>query len=133
MRALVAVGLIALLAGCGASEQQHVAATIRASDAAWDRGDLDDGCSWMTERARRRFIADGINPRARTCSEAYEPPANETTAGTLIFATLTAVEHPDAPRVTHIRIYGDRAVARYSNGGPTQLRRVRGRWLIDSY
>lgn len=70
MRACLAFILIAVLAGCGASDQQRVVATLRASDAAWDRGDLDVGCSWMTERARRRVMADGLNPRARTCAEA---------------------------------------------------------------
>jgi hypothetical protein len=134
VRAFVALGLIVFLSGCGASEQQRVAATLRASDAAFERGDLDDGCSWLTERARRRFMADGINPRARTCDQAYTAPTTiMPTEGTVIVETLSAVDDPEAPRMTDIQIDGDRAVARYSNGGRTRLQKVHGRWLIDSY
>jgi hypothetical protein len=35
--------------------------------------------------------------------------------------------------MTDIRIDGATAVASYSNGARTRLRKVGGRWLIDSY
>jgi hypothetical protein len=108
-----------------------VAAAIRASDAAWERGDLDEGCSWMTERARRRFMDDGINPHARTCSEAFEPGAIESHRA---FAVIDAEIVPsEAPRMTTIRVNGDAAVASYSNGDRTRLLKLNGRWLIDSF
>jgi len=71
VRGFIVLGLLLLSAGCGASEQQEVAAVIRASDSAWERLDFDEGCSWMTERARQRYMSDAINPGARTCGEAY--------------------------------------------------------------
>lgn len=37
------------------------------------------------------------------------------------------------PRLTDIRIDGARAVATYADGNRTQLRKVDGRWLVDSY
>ena len=131
MRGFVVLGLLVFLAGCGASDQEQVAAAIRASDAAWDRGDLDEGCSWMTERARRRYMDQGINPHARTCSEAYEFDAVELdTADSLAYAEIVPLE---PPRVTSIRVDGATAVASYSNGDRTRLRKVNGRWLIDSF
>ena len=35
--------------------------------------------------------------------------------------------------MTGIRVDGDTAVATYSNGDRTPLRKVDGRWLIDSF
>ena len=131
MRGFIVLGLIASLAGCGASDQQKVAAAIRASDAAWDRGDLDEGCSWMTERARRRYMASGINSHARTCSEAYE---YEAVQADMAFGVSEAeLVSSEPPRMTGIRVNGDIAVASYSNGDRTRLRKVNGRWLIDSF
>jgi hypothetical protein len=131
VRGFIVLGLLVFLAGCGASEQEKVAAVIRASDAAWERGDLDEGCSWMTERARRRYMDEGINPHARTCSEAYEFDAVEPdTAHDLAYAEIVPSE---PPRMTDIRVDGATAVASYSNGERTRLRKINGRWLIDSF
>lgn len=132
MRRFIALGLLVFLASCGASEQEKVAAVIRASDAAWERGDFDEGCSWLTERARRRYIDEGINPHARTCSEPYEFEASGSdTSGDL--AVVAEIVPLEPPRMTNIRVDGDTAVASYSNGDRTRLRKVNGRWLIDSF
>ncbi len=133
MRGFIALGLLVLLAGFGASEQERVAAVIRASDAAWERGDLDEGCSWMTERARRRYMDEGINPHARTCSEAYEFDAVEPDTADDRAYTYAEVVPSEPPRMTDIRVDGATAVASYSNGDRTRLRKVNGRWLIDSF
>jgi hypothetical protein len=131
MRGFIVVGLLVFLAGCGASEQEKVAAVIRASDAAWERGDLDEGCSWMTERARRRYMDGGINPHARTCSEAYKFDTVELDAAEV--GAYAEIVPSEPPRVTNIRVDGATAVASYSNGDRTRLRKVNGRWLIDSF
>jgi hypothetical protein len=132
VRGFIVLGLLVFLAGCGASEEDKVEAVIRASDAAWERGDFDAGCSWMTERARRRYMDEGINPDARRCSEAYEFDAVETdTVGDL--AATAEVVASEPPRMTGIRVDGATAVASYSNGDRTRLRKVDGRWLIDSF
>ena len=105
---------------------------IHASDAAWERGDFDEGCSWLTERARRRYIDEGINSHARTCSEAYEFEAAEPDTADALAVTAEIVPL-EPPRMTNIRVDGDTAVASYSNGDRTRLRKVNGSWLIDSF
>lgn len=59
-------------AGCGASEQQRVAATMRAYDAAWDRGDLDGACSWLT-KSGLTVTTDPLR-RALTPASPWQPP-----------------------------------------------------------
>ena len=39
----------------------------------------------------------------------------------------------EPPRMTGIKVDGSTAVASYSNGDRIQLRKVNGRWLIDSF
>ena len=131
MRGFIVLGQLLLFTGCGASAQQEIAAVIRASDTAWERLDFDDGCSWMTERARQRYMSDAINPGARTCGEAYQHHAVEPDPDAAhSYAAAVPIE---PPRVTGIRVDGDIAVATYSNDDRTRLRKVDGRWLIDSF
>jgi hypothetical protein len=126
------MSLLVVLVGCGASDQQEVAAVLRSSDAAWDRRDFDEACWWMTARARRDYMGDAIGPGARTCSEAYESRPVEQVPGTATTVALVVVS-AKPPRLTDIRVNGNTAVASYSNGDRTQLRKVNGRWLIDSF
>jgi hypothetical protein len=131
MRRVIALASIVFVAGCGASAQQEVAAVIRATDAAWERGDVEDACSRMTKRAQQQYIEAGIDPHARTCTAAYDSdPVQESTE--MLVQTLVVTEI-EAPRITSIRVSGDRAVAIYSYGDPTRLRKIKGRWLIDSF
>ena len=131
VRWLLGLTLLVAIAGCGASEQQKVAAAIRFSDGAWDRGEVDEGCSWLTGRARREFLKDSPNPRAGSCREAFEviekPPS---LGGVTLLAVIVEYE---PPRMTRIRVNGDSAVVTFSDGDDRQLRKVDGRWLIDAY
>src|SRR5262245_1956310 len=124
MRGLMVVGLVVMLAGCGASEQQKVEAVVRATDAAFERYDVDEVCARMTTRARQRYMQDGTNPRARTCSEATED--TDTAEFGVTFATVLEIGPSDPPRLTDIRVDGDAAVAIYSDGHRTRLRRIDG-------
>ena len=47
--------------------------------------------------------------------------------------TIVELIESERPRMTGIRVDGDTAVATYSNGDRTPLRKVDGRWLIDSF
>ena len=127
-------GLISLVAtaGCGASAQQEVAATIRASDAAWERGDLDEGCALMTERARKDLLKFSSNPVARSCREAFEVVEEDPPPRDVAYLVAEIVES-EPPRMTGIRVSGDTAVATYSNGRERELRKVNGRWLLDAH
>ena len=78
-------------------------------------------------------MSDAINPGARTCAEAYatDSHAVEPDPDTAYFYAAVVPVKP--PRVTGIRVDGDTAVASYSNDDRTRLRKVDGRWLIDSF
>jgi hypothetical protein len=131
VRWLFALLLLAALSGCGASEQQKVIAAVRASDAAWDREDLDVGCAWLTERARRAFLKSSPNPGASTCREAFTVVKGQQTPFGVSEAEL--VESNIARRMTGVRVDGESAVVTFSDGSRRSLRKIRGRWLIDSY
>jgi hypothetical protein len=107
MRRMLVFSLLALMAGCGASAQQEVAAVIRASDAAWARDDLEAVCSRMTEHARRHYADTDV--RAAVCNVA-EP-------NTRLVVQHLYISGPrsEPPRMTGIRVDGDTAVATYSN------------------
>lgn len=130
MRRLLALIVLAILSGCGASEQQKVAAALRASDTAWARGDLDEGCASLTERARKAFLESSPNPRAPNCREAFTVDTQQQTAFGVSEAEL--VESKAPRRMTSVRVNGDTAVVNFSDGRQSRLRKIRGRWLIDS-
>jgi hypothetical protein len=127
---LLALSVIAGLTGCGASEQQKVVAALRTSDTAWARGDLDEGCAWLTERARKAFLESSPNPRAPDCREAFTVDTEQQTAFGVSEAELIESEAPR--RVTSVRVDGDTAVVNFSDGRQSRLRKIHGRWLIDS-
>jgi ketosteroid isomerase-like protein len=125
------VTLLLGLSGCGASERQQVVAAIRASDAAWDRGDLDAGCAWLTQRARSAVLRGSPHPGARTCSEAFA--VVEEQQATEFGVSEAELVSSEPARMTSVRVDGDTAVVSYSDGAQRRLRKIRGRWLIDSY
>jgi hypothetical protein len=131
VRRCLALTLLVALSGCGTSEQQKVVAAIRASDAAWDRGDLDAGCAWLTERARSAFLQDSPDPGARSCSEAFAVVEEQQVAEFGVAEAELVVSEP--ARMTSVRVNGDTAVVNYSDGEQRRLRKIHGRWLIDSY
>lgn len=127
MRRLIVASLLVLFAGCGASSQHEVAKVIRSSDAAWARGDVAAACSHMTDRARRAYVVAGVE----ICDEAHAFDTVKS-KGNVVVQHLYVHDH-EPPHMTGIRVDGDTAVASYSNGDPTTLRRLNGRWLIDSF
>jgi hypothetical protein len=116
---LLALSVVAGLTGCGASEQQKVVAALRASDTAWARGDLDEGCAWLTERARKAFLESSPNPRAPDCREAFTVDTEQQTAFGVSEAELIESEAPR--RVTSVRVDGDTAVVNFSDGRQSRL------------
>jgi hypothetical protein len=131
VRRLLGLSLLAAFWGCGASEQQKVVAAIRASDAAWDRGDLNAGCALLTDRARRAFLKDSPNPGARSCREAFTVVEEQRTSDFGVSEAELVESEP--PRMTEVRVNGDTAAVTFSDGRQTRLRKAHGRWLIDSY
>jgi hypothetical protein len=104
---------------------------VRASDAAWARGDLAEGCASLTGRARKAFLENSPNPSAPTCREALAVGKEQQTAFGVAEAELI---ESDAPRrMTSVRVNGDTAVANFSDGRQSRLRKIHGRWLIDSW
>jgi hypothetical protein len=130
MRRLLALIVLAGLSGCGASEQQKVVAALRASDAAWARGDLDEGCASLTGRAREAFLQSSPNPGAPNCREALTAVKQQQTPFGVSEAELVESEAPR--RVTSVRVDGDAAVVNFSDGHQSRLLKIHGRWLIDS-
>ena len=75
---------------------------------------------------------DSPNPGARTCREAFavleEEQPHEPNA-----VLLAKVIAPETPRMIRVRVHGDTAVVTCSDGDERRLRKIHGRWLIDSY
>jgi hypothetical protein len=130
VRWILALAVLAALSGCGASEQQKVVAAVRAWNAAWDRGDLNAGCTWLTDRARRTFLRGSPNPGASSCRQAFTVGKEQQTSFGVSEAELV---QSDPPRMTEVRVHGDTAVVSFSDGTQSRLRKIRGGWLIDSY
>jgi hypothetical protein len=81
----------------------------------------------MTDRARRAYVVAGVE----LCREAH-PFNSVEQSGHMVVQHLYVYDH-EPPHVTAIQVDGDTAVASYSSGDPTTLRRLNGRWLIDSF
>jgi hypothetical protein len=129
-RRLVASVLVLLaVAGCGASSQQEIQATLRADHAAWDRGDYERACALRTEAGRREWRLLGAAP---TCvagiRRVAEPPVADLSNVTV---ALIAVERSTLR--SRIRVDGDRAVVWRGRFPTERLRKVGGRWLIDAH
>jgi hypothetical protein len=99
VRGFIVRGLLIVVAGCGASSQQEVAAVIHASDAG--------SGAYASDLAAAGMEGSDV--------------------------MLVDVIPAEPPRMTDIRVDGDTAVASYSSGDRTRLRKVDGHWLIDSF
>jgi len=132
------MGLLLVLAlgaiGCGASEQQHVQAALRARDRAVESEDPAAICGSMTGAAQRQWQAI---MRASSCVEAYERIyglAAEATPQPIDDgeALLVSVSIPERTEPGHVRVDGSRAVVYVGTAVDERLRKVDGRWLIDA-
>ncbi len=102
------------VAGCGDGEKEQIRATLDADGEAWKRQDWAAACALRTEAGRRGLCPD-------------EPDADTVAGSEAIITFVTTDAGPP-----EIDVDGDRATVRYKSGSTTRLRKVDGRWLIDS-
>ncbi|MDA0170345.1 hypothetical protein OJ998_14700 [Solirubrobacter taibaiensis] len=127
--------LTVLLAGCGASEQQHVQQALRDFYAGWEHKDYAGTCARMTTEGRRQFASFGGKRNPADCPDAlrimdeaaeeYSEPG-EGEEAELLFVDLEELE--DA----RIRINGATAIRYRGSYAVERLRKVDGRWLVDA-
>jgi hypothetical protein len=84
----------------------------------------------MTSSARQHKSA-GVDLRADVCDQVPAIGSAESNLGVVVQHLYVRGAEP--VRLTRIRVDGDTAIATYSNGDRPQLRKINGRWLIDSF
>jgi hypothetical protein len=119
------IGLVAVMAGCGGSEEKQIRATLAADLRAFEAQDWNAICALRTPAGRRKFLRASLRPDAKTCAEAWSPGpgGNEP----IIEIKLTR----PARHLSGIDVDDDVARVRYDGGFAGSLRKVGGRWLID--
>jgi Domain of unknown function (DUF4878) len=119
---------MAVLAGCGASEEEQVRSTTTDFVEAIVEGDGDRACDLMTGQARRDALAAAAFTGGDGCSGVMGSLRELFDDGEL--RALREFE------IESVRIEGDRAEVTASESfddedEPTVLRKVEGEWLVD--
>lgn len=103
------------VAGCGsADDERAIRATLEARNAALTTHQFERACELLTDAAQREWGC--VLP-------------DNTTLGNEAIVTFNF----RTPRIADIDVDGDRAEVRYGSGEPTRMRKVGGRWLIDTF
>lgn len=106
---------MAALVACGsAGDEKAIRATLAAYEKALTAKDFKQTCKSLTGAAQETGF----------CIPVGDDPALQNEA---IVTFMFKV-----PAITEIDVDGDRAEVRHERGEPTRMRKVDGRWLIDS-
>jgi ketosteroid isomerase-like protein len=126
MRRLVCLAALALLAGCGASDEDQIRETVANVGHAEADGEWQKVCDLMTP-ALQKLVVGTASQGTKTCADALEDAA----------ATMSQDEKNKLheTHVVSVKLNGDTATVKVEPAGEfadTQpMRKVNGKWRLD--